>query len=95
MPQESGNLVVMIGYLVVFLGVMYLLIFRPQKKREKKTREMLDALSVGDEVVTIGGISGKVINMKDDEITIETGIEKTKLNFKKWGIKEVKELIKA
>ena len=46
-------------------------------------------MQAGNEVITIGGVSGKIVNIKDDEVTIETGVEKAKINFKKWAIKEV------
>ncbi len=95
--EMDGNysIVGVVVYFVLFLGIMYLLFFLPQRRREKKTKQMLEALRVGDEITTIGGISGKVLSMKDDELTIETAVEKTKINVKKWAIKEVKELIKA
>jgi len=86
---QGGSLWISLAYIVFFILVMYLLVFLPQKKRDKKTKAMLDALKVGDSVVTIGGISGKIVNIKDDEITIETGVERAKVNFKKWAIKEV------
>ncbi len=84
-----------IGTLVLMFGFMYLIIILPQRRREKKTREMLNAMKVGEEVVTIGGIMGKVINIKDEEITIESGVEKTKIKVKRWAIKEVHKLIEA
>jgi len=86
---QSGSLWISLAYIVFFILIMYLLVFLPQKKRDKKAKAMLDALKVGDNVVTIGGISGKVVNIKDDEVTIETGVERAKVNFKKWAIKEV------
>lgn len=96
MPEGEGGLgIFTIVYFVLFLGVMYLILFLPQRRREKKARKMLEALKVGDEIVTIGGISGTVLSMKDDELTIETSVQKTKLNIKKWAVREVKELIKA
>jgi len=76
-------------WFVFIIGIMYLLIFLPQKKKDKKAKVMLSAMQVGNNVVTIGGITGKVVNIKDDEITIETGVEKAKINFKKWAIKDV------
>ncbi|NLC68855.1 MAG: preprotein translocase subunit YajC [Clostridiaceae bacterium] len=82
-------------YIVFLVGIMYLLVFLPQRKREKKMREMINSLKVGDKVVTIGGVYGKVINIKDDEITLETGIEKTKLTLKNWAIKEADKPIEA
>lgn len=90
MPAEQGgSLLITVGYLVFFVVIMYLLIFLPQKRRDKKAKAMLDALQVGNSVVTIGGISGKVINIKDDEVTVETGVERAKINLKKWAVKEV------
>ena len=50
---------------------------------------MINNAIVGDKVITIGGIAGKIVNIKDDEFTIETGVERTKIIVKKWSIKEV------
>lgn len=86
---QSGGLLLTLGYLVFFILIMYLMIFLPQKRRDKKAKAMLDAMQVGNTVVTIGGVTGKIINIKDDEVTVETGVEKAKINFKKWAIKEV------
>lgn len=97
--QEEGaqGAVGLISFLpmILLFVVMYLVIILPQRKREKKTREMINALKVNDNVVTIGGISGKVVNIKDDEVTIQTSVEKTQIVFKKWAIKEVEKLIEA
>ncbi|MFZ5989447.1 MAG: preprotein translocase subunit YajC [Bacillota bacterium] len=76
---------------VTFFVVLYLIVFLPQKKREKKKKEMLDAVKVGDNIVTIGGIIGKVINIKDDEVTIETSIDKTKVKVLRSAINSVEE----
>jgi preprotein translocase subunit YajC len=84
-----------IGYFVVIIGIMYLVLFLPQKKKEKKTRAMLSALQVGNNIVTIGGIAGKIINIKDDEITIETSVEKTQLVLKRWAIRDVEKAVEA
>ncbi len=90
MPEaQGGGIWLTVGYIVFFAVIMYFLIFLPQKKRDKKAKAMLDSMQVGNEVVTIGGISGKVVNIKDDEVTVETGVERAKINFKKWAIKEV------
>ena len=75
--------------MILIFVVMYVILILPQRKKEKKTKEMLSAVKVGDAITTIGGIKGKIINIKDDEVTIESGIEKTKINIKKWAIKEV------
>lgn len=82
MPANLGGLILPILLLVVF----YFLLIRPQKKREKKIREMRASIKVGDKVVTIGGIHGKVLKVKDDSVVVEVGPDKTKLTFTKWGI---------
>lgn len=81
--------------MILIFVVMYLILIVPQRRREKKTREMIEALQVGNYVNTIGGVRGKVINIKDDEITIETSVEKTKIDLKKWAVKEVDTPIEA
>ncbi len=75
--------------MVLVFGLMYLMLIRPQKKKEKKTQEMLNSLQVGWAVTTIGGIAGKIVNIKDDEVTIESGVEKTKILVKRWAIKDI------
>lgn len=82
MPAQLANLILPIGVFVVF----YFLIIRPQQKKDKKIREMRNNLKVGDEVITIGGIHGKIIKIKDDVITVEVGSDKTKLPMAKWSI---------
>lgn len=66
--------------------LFYFLLLVPQKKREKKSRILRNSLEVGDHIVTIGGIVGRILVVKEDEITIETGADRTKLTLKKWGV---------
>jgi preprotein translocase subunit YajC len=75
--------------MALLFGLMYVMLILPQKKKEKKLRLMIDALQVGNSIITIGGIMGKVVNIKEDEITIESGIEKSKIKVKRWAIKDV------
>ena len=73
--------------MIVLVVVMYLVMFLPQKKREKAVKQMRNNLEVGDIVVTEAGIVGKVISAKDlDTITIETGSDKTRLKIKRWAV---------
>lgn len=81
--------------MVAIFVIMYLILILPQRKKEKKTKEMLNALKVGDEIITVGGVMGKVVNIKDDEVTVESGVMKTKVLFKRWAIKEVREMLEA
>lgn len=73
--------------MLVLVVVMYLVMFLPQKKREKAVKQMRNNLEVGDVVVTEAGIVGKVISAKDvDTVTIETGSDKTRLKIKRWAV---------
>lgn len=89
MSQETIALISQFFPIALMILVFYLIIFMPQRKREKKTKQMLASLQVGNGVTTIGGITGKIINIKDDELTIESGVEKTKIKIKRWAVKEV------
>ncbi|MDY6038069.1 MAG: preprotein translocase subunit YajC [Eubacterium sp.] len=75
--------------LVVFIGLMYFLLIRPQKKKEKEINNMRNSISVGDEIVTIGGICGKVVKTKDDTIVIQVGADKIKFEMKRWAVSTV------
>ena len=77
-----GGFIIPIAFLVIF----YIFAIRPQKKREKEIREMRDSLRVGDEIVTIGGIYGKIVKLKEDIVTIEVGSSKTKLDITRWAV---------
>ena len=89
--QEAniGSLLASLLPLLILFALMYLLMIRPQKKREKQITDMRNSLQVGDIITTNGGIVGKIVNIKDDEVTIESGIENTKLLFKNWAVRGV------
>lgn len=76
-----------IGLMVLVFVAFYFLLIRPQKKQEKAASEMRDALQVGDEITTIGGIIGKIVSIKEETITIETSKDKTKIRFLKTAVK--------
>ncbi len=73
-------------WLVIMIAIFYFLLIRPQKKKEKADRMMRNALAAGDYIVTIGGFVGRVLSVKDDEVTFETGSDRTKMTVKKWAI---------
>ncbi len=75
--------------IVVLIAAFYFLMIRPQKKQEKKDAEMRDALAVGDEVTTIGGIIGKVVSIKGETFVLETTKDKTKIRFLRGAIRSV------
>ncbi|WP_458862037.1 preprotein translocase subunit YajC [Acidaminobacterium chupaoyuni] len=66
--------------------LFYFLLIRPQKKREKNDRLLRSSLEAGDMIVTIGGIYGKILTVKEDTITIETSADRSKLELKKWAV---------
>jgi len=83
-----GGVLGMIIPLLPIILIFYFMIIRPQKKQQKQLRNMLDALQVGDKVVTVGGIIGKIVKIKEDEVVIETGnnAEKSQIKFQKAAI---------
>ncbi len=85
----AGGGISTIIMLVAFIAIFYFMIYRPQKKQEKETANMRDNLQIGDEISTTGGILGRVIKIKDDIVTIETGSDKNKLKIFKWAVRAV------
>lgn len=77
--------------MVLIIVVMYFLMIRPEKKRAKLAQQMRDGLIVGDIILTIGGVVGKIIKLKDDEIFIESGTpsDKSVICFKRTAVSEV------
>ena len=82
MGQNSQSIIIM----VVLLAVMYFMLIRPQNKKDKQDREMRSNLQVGDEIMTVGGIYGKVVRIREDRLTIASGAEKTKLEITKTAV---------
>ena len=71
-PGVKDMVVSILPFVLIFV-VFYFIAIRPQKKREKETKAMIDALKVGDKVTTIGGICGKITKIKDNYVVLETG----------------------
>lgn len=66
----QGNVTFLIS-LVLLVAIFYFLLIRPQQRRMRQQRELVDSLSVGDEVITIGGLFGRIMEMDDDSVTLE------------------------
>ena len=75
--------------MVLLIAMIYFMMIRPQRKKEKADKEMRDALRVGDEVITIGGIIGKVEKINEKSIIISTSAGKNKIEFLKSAIASV------
>ena len=90
--QEQANLMgtlPSIALLVLMLIFFYFFLIRPQRKKEKELKEQVDKLSVGDRVITIGGLVGFVANIKDNEVTISTSAANTLVTFTKASIQTI------
>ena len=93
MPENIQAIVGNVLPFALMIILLYFLMIRPQNKQKKTLADMRDSLAAGDVVTTIGGILGRVVSVKEDEVTIETGADKTKIKIAKWGIstREAKE----
>lgn len=89
MPNDISNWIVNMSPFIIMIVAFYFFLIRPQKKREKETKDMLNSLKNGDNITTIGGICGKIVNIKDDIITVEVGADKVKLVFERWAVRNV------
>ncbi|MGL4667346.1 MAG: preprotein translocase subunit YajC [Saezia sp.] len=89
---QGGSTWTFILMIVVLALALYFLMWRPQKKKEKKASDMRNSLDVGDEVTTIGGIVGRVVSLKEDTFVIETAGDRSRMRFKRWAIQEVGKL---
>ena len=79
----SGSLLLM---MVVMLAVMYFLMIRPENKRKKQAEEMRSSLKKGDQITTIGGIVGKIVQVTDENIVIETSDDRVRMELTKWAV---------
>lgn len=82
----SGSMWSSIIMMALIIVVFWFFIIRPQRKKDKETAKMRSELQVGDEIVTIGGIIGIIVNMKEDSLVIETGSDRSKVRLARWAI---------
>lgn len=78
-----------VGMIAVVVVVFYFFGIRPQKKQEQAMAQMRDALQVGDEITTIGGIIGKIVSIKEETMIIETGRDHTRIRLLKTAVRTV------
>ena len=80
------NFIVMIILLAVTVGMFYFMMIRPENKRKKEAEQMRNALKTGDKITTIGGITGVIVNVKENSFVIETGADQVRIEFAKWAL---------
>ncbi|MGN0974888.1 MAG: preprotein translocase subunit YajC [Gemmiger sp.] len=90
--STTGSIVSMLLPMILIIVFMYLLLYLPQKKQDKKDAAMRNSIEIGDEVTTIGGIVGRVVAIKDDTFVLETGSDRVKIRFRRTAISSVEKL---
>mgnify|MGYP003304202422 CR=1 FL=1 len=84
--DPSAGLGTSVIMMVGMLALMYFMLIRPENKRKKEAEEMRAAVKKGDKVVTIGGITGVVVDVKDNRFVLETGADQVRIEFEKWAL---------
>lgn len=72
--------------MVLMLVLFYFMLIRPENKRKKEAEQMRNAVKTGDKIITIGGITGTVVNVKENRIVLETGADQVRIEVEKWAI---------
>ncbi|HIW26653.1 MULTISPECIES: preprotein translocase subunit YajC [Pseudoflavonifractor] len=72
--------------IIAMFALMYFLMIRPENKRKKEAQNMRDSLAVGDEITTIGGITGTICAVKENTIVIESGADRVRVELTKWAV---------
>lgn len=72
--------------LILMLAMLYFLMIRPESKRKKQAEEMRSSLKKGDQITTIGGIVGKIVQVTDENIVIETSDDRVRMELTKWAV---------
>ena len=78
--------------LVLIFVVFWFMLIRPQRKKDKQVKEMLNNLKAGDRICTIGGIYGTIVGIKDDTVTLSVGHDNLTMVVARWGIRSVEEV---
>ncbi len=88
---STGSMIAMVAIWVVIALAFYFFMIRPQSKQKKAEERMRSSLEIGDEITTIGGITGRVVNINDEteSLVLETGSDRNRIRIKKWAISSV------
>ncbi len=84
-PQSAGMGSTLI-MLVMMIAIFYFMLIRPENKRKKEAEQMRSSVKKGDKIVTIGGICGVVVDVKESRIVLESGADQVRIEFEKWAI---------
>ena len=86
--NTASSSFILIIYIVIIVAAMYFFMIRPNKKKQQKEEQMRNSVEVGNEILTIGGIFGKVVAVKEDSFIVESGPERSKIRIAKWAIQQ-------
>ena len=89
--NTTSSTISTIVIMVIMVAVFYFLLIRPQRKKDKAVKNMLNSLKVGDRICTIGGIYGTITAMKDDTITLAMGGQQNPVVIARWAIRSVED----
>lgn len=81
-----GDMTTTIIMLVLMIGVFYFMLIRPENKRKKEAEQLRSSIKNGDQITTIGGITGTVVDIKEDRFVIETGADRVRIELMKWAL---------
>ena len=84
--MAGGNMTTTIIMLLAMLAIFYFMLIRPENKRKKEAEELRSSLKNGDKITTIGGITGTVVDVKEDKFVIETGADRVRIELVKWAL---------
>ncbi len=85
-PSSGSSMGATIIMLIAMVAIFYFMLIRPENKRKKEAEQLRSSLKVGDQITTIGGITGTVVSVKDEKFVIETGADQVRIEFQKWAL---------
>ena len=85
-PEAMGGMGSTVLMLVMMLAVFYFMLIRPENKRKKEAEQMRSSVKKGDKIVTIGGIMGTVVDVKENSIVVETSADQVRIELAKWAL---------
>ena len=89
--MDSGGLLM----IAVMAAVFYFMLIRPENKRKKQAEEMRNSIKKGERITTIGGMTGKVVQVNDSTIVFETGEDRVRIEITKWGVQSTESMEQA
>ncbi len=84
--SSGGSLLSMLLPLIIMFAIFWFILIRPENKRKKEAEAMRNAVKVGDDIITIGGICGTVVSVKEERLVIETSADQVRLEITKWAV---------